>query len=142
MTQACLRAAAGPATAALGRALIALLVAALAFYAGSQERLPPLIGPAGNGLVVTTNAAGDLVSVDPATEASRTLVPGVITSNLCCVDVSPDGQRVAFLRIDPTTDDPSGLGVVNVDGTGLREYDAISPRSSSHSSGPRRGIGC
>ena len=100
----------------------ALIVASVAFYFGTQRRLPPLFGPARNGIVVTANEQGDIVSVDPATQETRVLVAG---PNVCCVDVSPDGQRFAFLRTDGTpAQEPAGLGVANVDGSNLRDLDA------------------
>jgi len=82
-------------------ALLALLiVAAVAFYVGSQPRLPPPFGLAASGLV-TYASAGDIYTVDPITGAREALVTGPDA------DREPrwslDGTRVAFLR-------SSGLG--------------------------------
>jgi len=82
-------------------ALLALLiVAAVAFYVGSQPRLPPPFGQAASGLVAYASA-GDIYIVDPITRAREALVTGPDA------DREPrwslDGTRVAFLR-------SSGLG--------------------------------
>lgn len=82
-------------------ALLALLiVAAVAFYVGSQPRLPPPFGLAASGLVAYASA-GDIYTVDPTTGAREALVTGPDA------DREPrwslDGTRVAFLR-------SSGLG--------------------------------
>jgi sugar lactone lactonase YvrE len=99
--------------------LIALVMASIVWYVGSQRRPPPLFGPARNGVVVTNNAAGDLVSVDPDTGATRTLIAG---QNVCCADVSPDGQRLAFLRTVVPNGDATGLAIANMDGSVVREF--------------------
>jgi dipeptidyl aminopeptidase/acylaminoacyl peptidase len=101
-------------------ALLALVIASIAWYAGSQDRLPPPFGPAGNGLVVTTGAARDIVAINPTTGDTRTLVAG---PNVCCADVSPDGRTFAFLRT-PSDGVISGIALANVDGSGVRELDA------------------
>lgn len=97
--------------------LVALLVASIALYAGSQKRLPPLFGPAVNGLVVTNNAAGDIVAADPGSGAVRTIVAG---PGLCCSSVSPTGERISFLHTSATGGDPTGLTVANMDGSVIR----------------------
>lgn len=102
--------------------ILALLAASIAWYVGSQRHLPPLYGPARNGLVISTNRHGDLVAIDPTTNASKSLVSG---PDVCCANVSPDGQRVAFLRVPVGTDgEPTALGIVNIDGSGLLELPA------------------
>src|SRR5688572_24646588 len=48
--------------------IVALLVAAGAvLLAGSKRELPPLFGLAGNGAVIYSTDAGDILSLDPAT---------------------------------------------------------------------------
>ena len=55
-------------------ALIALLVAAgLAVYVGSQAKLPPPFGVAGNGVLLYHAPGGAVVSFDPKTGAQSTL---------------------------------------------------------------------
>jgi Tol biopolymer transport system component len=75
--------------------LALLIVAAVAFYVGSQPRLPPPFGLAANGLVAFARG-GDIYTVDPATGARKALVTGPDA------DREPrwslDGTRVAFLR--------------------------------------------
>lgn len=75
--------------------LALLIVAAVAFYVGSQPRLPPPFGLAGSGLVAYASD-GDIFTVDPTTGAREALVSGPD------VDREPrwslDGTRVAFLR--------------------------------------------
>jgi len=56
--------------------VVALVVAALALYVGSQKRVPPPFGLARNGAVITADSAGNIVSVDPSTNGIRTLVKG------------------------------------------------------------------
>jgi len=97
--------------------LVALVLASIAVYIGTQTKLPPLFGPARNGLVVTA-ADGDIVTIDPATGASSTLVAG---DDLCCVEVSPDGQRVVALHVRPGAVYPSGMTVVRMDGSLVRD---------------------
>ncbi len=75
--------------------LALLIVAAVAFYVGSQPRLPPPFGLAANGLVAYARA-GDIYTVDPITGAREAIVTGPDA------DREPrwslDGTRVAFLR--------------------------------------------
>jgi hypothetical protein len=101
--------------------LVALVVASVAWFVGSQRHLPAPFGPARNGVIVTTNAAGDVVTVDPATNVSRTLLAG---PNMCCPRISGDGQRVALLRVPNDGADPTALVVMNIDGTTVREMPA------------------
>jgi Tol biopolymer transport system component len=75
--------------------LALLLAAAVAFYVGSQPRLPPPFGLAGSGLVAYASN-GDIYTVDPATGAREALITGPDA------DREPrwslDGTRLAFLR--------------------------------------------
>lgn len=76
---------------------ILILIAAIAFaIAGSQPRVPPPFGPAANGVIAFTTALGDIVTGDPVTGATRTIVGGPE------LDSSPtfslDGTRIAFVR--------------------------------------------
>ncbi|HEV7809336.1 MAG TPA: hypothetical protein VGO64_01955, partial [Candidatus Limnocylindrales bacterium] len=91
-------------------ALLALLVAGAVWFAGSRHRVPAPFGPAGNGLIVSAQG-GDLFTGDPVTGRSQLLLGGPErdTSPL----VSPDGERVAFLRGDARTFD---LMVLRVEG--------------------------
>jgi hypothetical protein len=81
-------------TAAVLVALLALLVAGLV-YVGSQPRVPPPFGLAGNGLVAYAKD-GDIFTVDPATGSRRWITAG------SDYDDTPrwslDGTRLAFLR--------------------------------------------
>src|SRR6476659_47316 len=77
-------------------AVILALVAALLLYAGSQQhRLPPPFGPARNGIILSSGN-GDIVQVDPAALARRTIVGGPT------FDFGPgfsrDGTKLSFLR--------------------------------------------
>ena len=82
-------------TLGLLAALALLLVAAAAFYVGSQPRLPPPIGLAATGLVAYASG-GDIYTVDPITGAREAIVTGAAS------DREPrwslDGTRLAFLR--------------------------------------------
>jgi dipeptidyl aminopeptidase/acylaminoacyl peptidase len=82
-------------TLGLLAALGLLIVAAAAFYVGSQPRLPPPIGLAATGLVAYASG-GDIYTVDPITGAREAIVTGSE------VDREPrwslDGTRLAFLR--------------------------------------------
>ena len=98
--------------------LLALVIASIVLYAGSQRRLPPLFGLARNGAVVTADAAGNIVSVDPSNGAMHTLVTG---PNLCCAGFSPDGQHIAYLHVPNPGADPAGLTVANLDGSTVRD---------------------
>ena len=82
-------------TLGLLAALALLIVAAAAFYVGSQPRLPPSIGLAATGLVAYASG-GDIYTVDPVTGAREAIVTGPAS------DREPrwslDGTRLAFLR--------------------------------------------
>jgi TolB protein len=100
--------------------LLALLVAAVAaglVLAGARQKLPPLTGPAGNGLVVMSRD-GDIYTYDPRTGASRAIVTGP-ESDLDPI-WSPDGTRILFVREAP---DGSGatLLIARADGGGVRQ---------------------
>ena len=76
-------------------ALLAVLLAAVAIVVGSQPRLPPPFGLAGNGLVAYAQD-GDILTVDPGTGARKWITSGNEE------DYGPrwslDGTRLAFLR--------------------------------------------
>lgn len=97
--------------------LVALILASIAVYVGTQPKLPPPFGPARNGLIVTA-ADGDIVTIDPSTNIQSTLVPG---DDLCCMRVSPDGQFVAYLHTSKGVFYNGGLTVVRLDGSVVRD---------------------
>jgi Tol biopolymer transport system component len=76
-------------------AVLALLLAAVAVYVGSRQRLPPPFGLAANGLVAYA-LNGDIFAVDPISGTRQAIATGPD------MDREPrwslDGTRVAFLR--------------------------------------------
>jgi Tol biopolymer transport system component len=97
--------------------LLALIVAAVALYAGSPK-LPPPFGLARNGMIVGSNAQGDIVGIDPERGETRTLVAG---PGLCCAVFSPDGRFVSYLHGAPDGADPTAMTIANLDGTRVRD---------------------
>jgi Tol biopolymer transport system component len=100
--------------------VLALVAASIALYAGSQPKLPPVFGPAGNGLFVTSETDG-IVTIDPATGKRSTIVAG---KDLCCLTVSPDGQWVFYVSDTPAPADPAGVSVIRLDGSDQRSLPA------------------
>jgi dipeptidyl aminopeptidase/acylaminoacyl peptidase len=102
-------------------ALLGLLVlASVAWWVGAhQVRVPPLFGPAGNGVLVASDA-GSLVAVDPVTGSKRTILAG---SDLCCAVISPDGGRIAYSHAVPGRD-PAGLTIGAFDGAVVLDVNA------------------
>lgn len=79
-------------------ALVALLVAAtVAVYVGSQSRIPPPFGPAGNGVLMYRGADGAIVSLDPKSGAQATVVSAADSGRADPVP-SRDGRRVALIH--------------------------------------------
>ena len=62
-------------TVAVVAALLILLVAVVALYAGSQRRVPLPFGPAANG-VIPFDSNGDILVADPITGSSRVVLGG------------------------------------------------------------------
>jgi hypothetical protein len=85
-------------------AVLALLVLALAAGAlltgGAQPRLPAVVGPAGNGLIAY-GSGGDIFVGDPQTGRTTAIVTGPAMDTRPVF--SPDGARIAFVRLDPST---------------------------------------
>jgi dipeptidyl aminopeptidase/acylaminoacyl peptidase len=107
-------------------AVIALLVLALAAGAlltgGAQPRLPAVVGPAGNGLIAYASG-GDIFVGDPLTGRTTAIVSG--PENDVRPVFSPDGSRIAFIRLEPATTgqdfrEPVAVVVVRPDGTDRR----------------------
>jgi Tol biopolymer transport system component len=99
--------------------MVALLVAlGAALIVGSKRALPPPFGPARNGAVIYSGAAGDIMSVDPATGATSVVIGG--PSNDWGPYLSPDGQRILFLRGNAAGADT--LYTANIDGSGVKEF--------------------
>ena len=82
-------------------AVLAVLIAAsVAFYIGSQQRLPAPFGLAANG-VVAYASGGDIFTVDPATGTRQLIVAG--PENDQDPRFSLDGTRLVFMRGDGTS---------------------------------------
>jgi dipeptidyl aminopeptidase/acylaminoacyl peptidase len=81
--------------------LILLALAASAIYVGSLSRtLPSVVGPAGNGLIAY-GSGGDIFVGDPQTGRTTAIVTGPAMDTRPVF--SPDGARIAFVRLDPST---------------------------------------
>ncbi len=76
-------------------AVLALLLAGVAVYVGSQSRPPAPFGLAGAGLVAYT-IEGDIYTVDPVTGTREAIVTGPEDDSEA--RWSLDGTRLAFLR--------------------------------------------
>ena len=94
--------------------LAALLVAASAILVGSQRRVPPPYGLAGNGNIVY-GAHGDLFVRDSLTDEPRLLVGG--PGDQAGALFSFDGQLVAY---DNVVDGVDHVSVANADGSNPR----------------------
>jgi Tol biopolymer transport system component len=92
-------------------ALLAVLIAGAAWFAGSRRHLPAPFGPAANGLIAYASG-GDLFTGDPATGHGSLLLGG--NDGDSSPLFSPDGLRVAFLRARPSAG--FDLMVVGADG--------------------------
>ena len=107
-------------------ALLLVVIAATLAWVGSQRRVAPPFGPARNGLIMYT-VDGDLLSWDPETGASQTLLAGA-TDDFTGM-FSRDGTKLAFLRRDraPVDAEPEliSIHVANADGT--NELDLTGP---------------
>ncbi len=99
-------------------ALLLVVIAATLAWVGSQRRAAPPFGPARNGLIMYT-VDGDLLSWDPGSGTSRTLLEGA-TNDFTGI-YSRDGTKLAFLRLErpPNGDVPElvSIQVANADGT-------------------------
>ena len=100
--------------------LLLLLIGAVAaglILAATRPKPPPLIGPAGNGLVVMSRE-GDILTYDPRTGESVAIITGPE------IDIDPqwsqDGTRLIFRRA--STDEPEAdfLMVARANGTGIK----------------------
>ena len=99
-------------------ALLLVVIAATLAWVGSQRRAAPPFGPARNGLIMYT-VDGDLLSWDPGSGTSRTLLEGA-TNDFTGI-YSRDGTKLAFLRLErpPNGDVPEliSIHIANADGT-------------------------
>jgi Tol biopolymer transport system component len=97
--------------------LAALLAAMLAFYAGSERRVPAApFGPAANGSIAYAEG-GDIYTADPVTGKATPVVVGPETDS--GPTWSPDGTRFVFERKVKGTTGPGLLFVADGDGRGL-----------------------
>ena len=95
--------------------LVALVGAAIAFYAGSTKRLPAPLGLAANGQLVY-GIEGDLYVRDTPTGESRLLLGG--PSDQGGAVLSPNGQLIAY---DNVVDGVDHAWVANIDGSNPRQ---------------------
>ena len=106
--------------------LAALLAAMLAFYAGSERRIPAEpFGPAANGSIAFAQD-GDIYTADPVTGKAAPVIVGPETDS--APTWSLDGTRFAFERKAEGTTGPGLLFVANGDGRGLAQ---ITPEPQS-----------
>jgi Tol biopolymer transport system component len=95
--------------------LLLLILLGVAAIVGSARRVPPPFGPAGNGVIVVDDGTGiKLVAQDGQ---RSTQLPSSHAGDSRPA-VSPDGQRVAFLR---ETNGTRAIEVTDIDGRNLRE---------------------
>jgi Tol biopolymer transport system component len=100
-------------------AVVALLIAAmLAVYIGSRPKVPPPFGFAANGMLALgddgpSGDAGDIVTVDPVTGTTNTLVGGPTDDSY--PTYSHDGTRIVFGR---NVSGGTELFAIDADGTG------------------------
>jgi WD40 repeat protein len=109
-----------PAPATLRFVLVALLVLALlgAFVAGALlRRSAPPFGPASNGVIAIANPTAILIA-DADGSNQRVLVEA--EDGVESLSWSPDGTKLAFRSLSPTTGQPAVM-VVNQDGTNLAD---------------------
>ena len=101
--------------------LLVLLVGTLAaglVLAGARQKLPPLTGPAGNGLVAFSRD-GDILTFDPRTSVTSVVVSG------SAIDSDPiwsqDGTRLLFRR--QATDAPGTdfVMIARANGSGVKQ---------------------
>jgi len=99
--------------------LIGLLaVAAILAYAGShQTRLPAPFGVAANGSLLFSTPAGDVVSADPATMASKTLIAAKAGQTIDGVSPTRDGRSII---VGTKVAGGEQLSIANADGSNLR----------------------
>jgi hypothetical protein len=94
-----------------------LAVAAVLVLVGShQTRLPPPFGPAANGLLYFEAANGDVVSADPVTLATRTIMK-VPAANADGVMPSRNGRSIILMSKVAGVEQ---LSIANLDGSNLR----------------------
>jgi Tol biopolymer transport system component len=74
-------------------------------------------GRAGNGVVLASSSAGDIVAVDPASSATTLLVGGA--TDEAFPNVSPDGTRFSFERSGNGS--ATSLWVADIDGSNATE---------------------
>lgn len=108
-----------PWRAVIVAALLLVMLAAALAWVGSQRRAAPPFGLARNGLVMYA-VDGDLVTWNPDTETTATIVSGV-TDDFTGM-FSRDGTKLAFLRRERSPGGPSepeliSIQVANADGS-------------------------
>jgi len=102
-------------------ALLLLLVGAVAaglVLAGAQTKLPPLTGPAANGLVAFSRD-GDIVTFDPRTSVTSVVIGG------STVDADPvwsqDGTHLLFRREAPDSPGADLVMIARANGSGVKQ---------------------
>ena len=107
-------------------ALLLVVIAATLAWVGSQRRAAPPFGPARNGLIMYT-VDGDLLSWDPGSGTSRTLLEGA-TNDFTGI-YSRDGTKLAFLRLEraPNGDVPELVSIHVANGDGTNPLDLTGP---------------
>jgi len=114
-----------PSTRLPGRAIavalivLALLLATVAAFVGSQHRRAAPFGPAANGLVFYSDK-GDVFTRDPGSGAVAKVVTGAGQDSDPVL--SPDGSVFSFLRHVPAK--PTQIWAANVDGSNVHRLAA------------------
>lgn len=80
--------------------LLVLALAAGAVIVGSQQPRPPALVPFGGNGLITYASGGDIFVGDAITETTTAIVTGPARDTRPVF--SPDGSRIAFIRLDPS----------------------------------------
>jgi Tol biopolymer transport system component len=99
--------------------LVALAAAALAFYIGSQKKLPSPFGPAANGDLLFSSG-GDIYARDPITGVQRPVI--VADGDQFAAGYSPNGELISFATASAEGDH---FMVANADGTNPHQLALI-----------------